>query len=266
MQSITRVSKNNLEADKNVLGKGWNKTYNSYFSNIANINLFVKASLPYIKKLKKTKLEILYAAGGNGLLGEKLIFSLKKYNIKSNLTLLDISQKQLDENKNKNTKKILGDILNYDLEKRFDIIIMRSSLDYIYKKRLQVKALKNIRKQLAQNGIFINCCAAMPTKKERDLTDKIYKSCKKIGRRHFQSKEDIEKLYKKAEFKSQKLIGKSKNLIVTEKEHIKRYLITKEEVEKIQKIISKKKLNSKKIKVTKTGYKLEFIFPIYLSK
>ncbi|MDD4983367.1 MAG: class I SAM-dependent methyltransferase [Candidatus ainarchaeum sp.] len=266
MQKITKISKNNLETDKNVLGKNWNKTYNSYFSDTTNINLFIKACLPHIKKLNKKKIEILYVAGGNGLLGEKLILSLKKHNIKSELTLLDISQKQLDENKNPKTKKVLADILTCDLCTKFDLIIMRSSLDYIYKEKLQVKALKNIKKHLTESGLFINCCAAMPTNKDRDLADKIYASNKLIGKRHFQSKESISELYSKAGFKELKLIGKSNNMKLTEKEHIERYDFTKIEIEKIQKIILKSKVQPKNIKITKTGYLLDFIFPIYLAK
>ncbi len=266
---ISKISENNLKRDKKVLGKNWKKTYNSYFSDPTNINAFIKAVLPEIQKaktLKNKKLNILYAGGANGLLGEKLVEALQKKGFLPALYLLDISQEHLNQNKNKKTTKILADFLSYNSEIKFDIIIMRSALDYIYRERLQIKALKNLKSQLAENGLFFNCVAAMPTNKERNLADKIYASNKLIGKRHFQSKEDINKLYSKAGIKELKLIGKSKNLIITEKEHIERYNFAAKEVNKISQIITRSKLNSKRITITSKSYKLDFIFPIYLAK
>lgn len=260
---ITKYSKDNLKKDKNVLGSKWKKTYNSYFSDIDNINIFIKSSFDYIKKINKDSLNILYVGSASGLLGEKLCVFLKKNNIDSNLTLLDISKKHLLENTNKNTKKIIGDMLTFKLSK-FDVVIMRSSLDYLPTKLLQIKALKNIKSCLSENGIFINCVAALPSNKSRDLADKIYNSNNKIGNRHFQSNEDIKSLYISAGFNYFKKIGLSKNLIITHNEHIRRYNIVENEIYKIKNILKSSK--SRYLKSTLEGYRLEFIFPIYVAR
>ncbi len=215
MPKITDISKENIKRDKNVLGKKWNLTYNSYFSDEDNLDIFINKSFKYIKKLNKNNLNILYVGSANGLLGERLVSFLSKNNIKSSLTLLDISKKHLDLNKNKKTKKILGDMLTFKLNQKFDLIIMRSCLDYLPSEKLQVKALKNIRLHLCKKGLFINCVAAMPTNKLRDLANNIYSSNTKIGKRHFQSREDVFKLYFLSKFNDLNLIASSKILVVT---------------------------------------------------
>lgn len=160
---------------------------------------------------------------------------------------------------------MVGDVLNFNLKRKFDLIIMRSSLDYLPSKKLQIIALKNIYKHLLEEGIFINCVAAMPSDNLRNLANKIYSSNNKIGKRFFQSKEDIFEIYYSENFKFIKLIGHSKILKITEKEHIERYLIDLKEVKKIQSLINHFQ-NNNYILINKKGYLMRFIFPIYLAK
>lgn len=94
---LTRIAKHNLSRDKNVLGKRWLSTYGSYFSDPDNIKSFIKATKTI---LPKKELDILYVASASGLLGERLIANLGR----GNLTIVDISQKHLNENKNPKTK------------------------------------------------------------------------------------------------------------------------------------------------------------------
>jgi hypothetical protein len=54
---------------------------------------------------------------------------------------------------------------------------------------------------------------------------------------------------------------------LTEKEHIERYKITKKEVIKIQNLINSLKPKQRpNIDITTKGYKMNFNFPIYLTK
>src|SRR3989338_3885305 len=119
----TQLAKDNLEKDKNVLGKNWFSTYDNYFSDQENIDLFIDAVIP---KLPTRKLDILYVASASGILGESLLLALGK----GDLTITDISVEHLRENKNPKTTKICVDLLEMDLGKTFDLIVMRSSLDY----------------------------------------------------------------------------------------------------------------------------------------
>lgn len=272
---LTSIAKKNLNKDKRVLGKAWVKTYGGFFGNKKHMQEFASSVIPFIPK--KETLKILYVASASGGLGEVLCEELRKKGIEAELTLTDMSEKHLNENKNKNTKKICGDLLKLKLKEKYDVIIMRSSLDYFHTKKLQIRALKQISKWLSKEGILINQACSIENKLDRDTADKIYSSTNKIGKRHFQCETDIGEIYKKANL-SLKLINKGPILVLTEKDHVKRYNITKEEIKKIQKIISKAQTlkvraqkgqtrieDSKKVKITKTGYELEFIFPIYLS-
>lgn len=251
---ISTIARNNLKKDKNVLGKKWLKTYNNYFSDKDNIQRFIEVIKPL---LADKELDILYVASASGLLGEELVKSLKR----GRLTIVDISKKHLEENKNKKTKKVCFDLLKMDLDKKFDLIIMRSSLDYFPSQKLQVSVLKNIKKHLKKDGIFINQPAYISNLDERHQMSDIYNKTRKIGNRHFQSS-DLHVLYEKAGFSNFKKIGEGKALRLTEKEHVERYEIDERDIKKIQNIIGE---DCTSMKITKSGYKLNFRFPIFFA-
>lgn len=263
MQSIT---KENLFKDRFVLGKNWNKTYKGYFSDPKVLDVFANVILK-LNIPKNKVLNILYVCSGTGLLGEYVCSKLQAKGYETKLTLLESSKDQLQQNKNKKTKKICIDLLEFKSKTKYDLIIMRSSLDYFSKLNSQVKALKIIKGLMKTNALFVNQCAAFPTIIERNLADKIYASNNKIGKRHFQSNEDISEIYGKSGFKNIKLIKNAPIMKLTEKEHIERYKITKKEVIKIQNhIISLKSKNRPNIDKTKSGYRMNFNFPIYFTK
>lgn len=244
----------NLERDKNVLGKNWLSTYGNWFSDEENIQLFINAVKPI---LPDRELDILYVASASGLLGEKLLASLGR----GTLTIVDISQKHLDENKNPKTTKICSDLLETNLDKKFDVIMMRSALDYFPSRLLQVQVLKTVKAHLKEGGIFINQPAYIPDSGERDRMSEAYTSVDKIGNRLFQSS-DLDLLYTEAGFGMIRKIGESNTMNLTEHEHIERYELTPAEVSHIQAILGGKGSN---FEVTPQGYRMTFEFPIFLA-
>jgi len=253
----TRIAEKNLERDRNVQGKNWLFTYSSYFSDEENIQIFIDA---VASVLSDKELDILYVGSASGLVGERLITSLGK----GKLTLVDISQKHLNENINPTTTKICADILELNLEKTFDLIIMRSSLDYFPSKDLQIQVLKIIKNHLTPNGLFINQPAYIPPIEDRNLVSNIYNQTEKMGDRFFQST-DMKELYIESGFSEPQKIGDGKVMYLTEQDHIQRYELTYWEVKGIQDLI-KKNRKSQYALVTSNGYKLRFEFPIFLSK
>ena len=251
----TQLAKDNLEKDKNVLGKNWFSTYDNYFSDQDNIDLFIDAVIP---KLPTRKLDILYVASASGILGESLLLALGK----GDLTITDISVEHLRENKNPKTTKICVDLLEMDLGKTFDLIVMRSSLDYFPSKELQIEVLKIIKKHLKEDGIFINQPAYIPSIQERDAISKIYNLIRTIGNRLFQST-DLSEIYAIAGFTPPEQIGGGKVMQLIEQDHVKRYEITKEDIRTVQELIGE---NMQYAKITNTGYVLEFTFPILLTR
>ncbi len=252
----TGIVQDNLNKDKNVLGKEWLATYGSYFSDEENIQIFVDAVKPH---LPYKNLDILYLASASGLLGERLTENLDGNN---SLTIVDVSQIHLDENKNPKTTKICVDWLEMNLHKQFDIIMLRSSLDYFPTRELQIKALTIVKNHLKPDGIFINQPAYIPTLEERDIISKAYNCTGKIGQRLFQSA-DIVDLYYEAGFDTPKRIGEGKLMKITEQDHIKRYQIGSDDIKAIQEILKFAKSSGF---VTETGYELDFEFPIFISK
>ena len=253
--TVSKIAEHNLERDREVLGKKWFSTYGGYFSDMENIQHFIDSVTPY---LPDKELEILYAASASGLLGEELVKSLGR----GNLTIVDVSEQHLSENRNPKTTKICADLLRLDLGKKFDLILMRSALDYFPSKELQLQVLQNIRKHLKDDGLFINQPAYIHDHHERDVVSKIYTDTEKIGDRLFQSS-DIAELYLNAGFSEPERIGDGKCLVVTNKEHAERYGLSEEDVKNIQKMIG---LGIGNQKVSKEGYALEFDFPIFLAK
>jgi len=251
----SEIAQYNLDKDKKVLGKDWLLTYGSYFADEGNINLFIEAVKPC---LPNGDISILYAASASGLLGEKLIENLGR----GQLTIVDISQKHLNENKNPNTTKVCLDLLEMNLEKQFDVIIMRSSLDYFPTKELQIEVLKIIRKHLKPAGIFINQPAFISNITERDLISEAYNRVNKIGNRLFQS-DDLADLYLAAGFSVPEKIGEGKIMCLTEKDHVTRYDINQEEIRLIQDGLRPAKDDAR---VTDLGYEMDFHFPIFLAK
>lgn len=257
------ISRQNLRRDSRVLGKSWNRVYGNYFSNLKVIHLFIASSAPLLRRLPLNT-SVLYLCGGTGLLGEAFCAYLKHIGKNPSLTLVDASPEQLRQNRNQRTRKIKQDVLFLDLGEKFDVVLMRSSLDYFPRKGLQVQVLKRVARHLKPGGIFLNQSAAFPSIAERNLADTIYASNAKIGKRHFQCPPEISGLYRKAGLRV-KLIGHAPILKLNEEDHRKRYGLTNSEVEKIRQII-KNQPRTKAIKITKKGYEINCSFPIYAAR
>jgi len=262
---MDKITKQNLSKDKHVLGQAWNKTYKGYFSNKRVINSFIKSLKPYYNKFPKD-LKIMYVCSGTGLLGEELVKNLIKKGFDPELTLLDISKKQLKENQNPCTIKINADLVEFKSRTKYDLVIMRSALDYFYEYNLQIKVLKRIKTLLKSNGFFVNQPASAHSIFDKDLLNDVYLSTKKIGHRNFQYFSELSKQHIKAGLEMPNKIGKSKDMAITNNNHEARYKINKKEVENIRELIKSSRYKLNNLKITRLGYKLKFNFPIYICK
>jgi len=259
---VTRTARENLKRDRRVLGEPWRETYQGFFVNPRYIDDFITAVWNYLPR--KKELKILYAASASGLLGEALVARLRKHDIKAKLTLVDLSKEHLDENKNPETTKICADLLNVDLRDTFDVVLMRSSLDYFPDDEMQVQLLRRIRHWLGPGGVFLNQLAALVSKEDRDTVDEVYRSNRKFGKRHFQCEEDIYSVYEKAGLNVKKIADANcPELLLTEWEHKERYGIDEEDVKQVQRILETHQNGG--LRVTKTGYRMHFIFPIFVA-
>ena len=245
----------NLDKDKRVLGKNWLSTYRGWFSDEENFKTFIDAVTPL---LPKKPLDILYVASASGLLGERLLSALGS----GSLTIVDVSQEHLDQNANSATKKIKADLMELNLDKQFDVILMRSSLDYFPSRDQQIKVLQIIRKHLKNDGLFINQPAYIPNIVDRNAVSQAYNYTEKIGDRLFQST-DLGSIYEEAGFETPIQIGKGKVMEITEADHTKRYDLNDYDIAAIQEILEHARHYAS---VTSHGYKMKFEFPIFISR
>ncbi len=258
---LSEVTKRNVHRDRRVLGRNWSQVYGNYFSDERVLRSFVDLSSRYLEGLPK-KPKVLYVCSGTGLLGEHAVQHLRKLDKMPSLTIVDASDAQLSQNTNPATHKVLGDLLRLRLPDQFDLVIMRSSLDYFHTPALQVAALKRIKAHMVKRGIFINQCAALPTLAERNLANAIYSASTKIGKRHFQSI-DLPELYARAGLDVEKL-GAAPPLFLSSSDHVLRYGLSLGEVAKMRRLIASTPAAKRpSIKIASKSYKLTFDFPIY---
>ncbi len=244
-------------------GKNWGKVYGGYFSGKKALNAFVKDIRKILKKLP-ANCKVLYVCSGTGLLGEYICNYLRAIGKNPSLTIVDVSQEQLKENRNSNTRKINRDVRYLQLGEKFDLIIMRSSLHYFPSAELQVRILKQIVKHLKSRGFFVNQCVVFSSMKERNLAN----HCRplKMGKRRFLCTADVPILYTKAGL-AIKLIGHAPPILITSRHHVERYGLLRSEVSEIIQAISKVPAALRpNIKITRTGYLFCEEFPIYVAQ
>jgi len=261
---LSVITRQNVYRDRRVQGREWKNVYGGYFSDERVINSFLRACEPLVEKLPREP-SILYVCSGTGLLGERLCAFLRKRGFAPRLTLVDSSEKQLRQNMNPRTEKIVGDLLRLRLGgRKFDLIIMRSSLDYFYSPSLQRRALKRVASLLKLGGVFVNQCCCFPTLKERALACRMRLLSSKIGRRLFHWPPELPLLYRAAGFEELRKIGEAPPLRLTEKDHVARYGVTREEIAKIRCLIRRvSKGRFRNVRVTQSGYETLEYFPIY---
>ena len=253
---LSTIAAENLAKDGRVQGEKWFETYNGWFADPENMRIFT-SSVMRSGLLPQRPLEILYIGSASGVLGEELVRALGS----GHLTLVDISQKHLELNTNPETTKLLLDVVNMDLRMKFDVIMMRSFLDYFPSRKKQIAVLGTVKKHLASGGVFINQPAYISDHEARNLISQAYCSVPSVGQRLFQSG-DLSRLYSRAGLGLPIRYGEGKLMRITEKDHISRYGITPSDVATIQSIVAGTEHFAN---VTEDGYILTFEFPIFMT-
>ncbi len=252
---LSKIAADNLKKDGKVLGEKWFQTYGGWFSDRENMQIFTDSIIRGCSLRAQHDLEILYVGSASGELGEQFVRALGG----GHLTLVDVAEEHLKLNTNPATTKLCMDVLGMNLNKKFDIVMMRSFLDYFPTMNEQIAVLKVVKEHLRPGGLFINQPASIPTAHARNVISRAYCSVPNIGKRLFQSW-DIGHLYASAGLGGAPFIyGDGKIMRITEQDHIARYAITPTDIVTLQTIL---KDAERSVEITKNGYTLSFEFPI----
>ena len=265
MPKLSRVALENLERDARVQGKRWNETYGGYFGDPIHIRSFVRATRRVLDGLPD-KPRILYAGSGPGLLGEAVCEYLRSKGKTPELVLVDVSGEHLAANPNPATLKVKQDLLHLELPgPKFDLALMRSTLDYFPNEDEQRRVLSNVASHLADGGVLLHQPVQLPDAPTRDLMDAVYASTRQIGRRHFHVPADLERLHREAGFSHVRRLGFAAPLRLAEQEHVQRYGISTMEIRAIHDLIGSGTHHGY-LKSNAIGYKLKFDFPILAAR
>ena len=143
-----------LEANSEDYKNYYNKIAKDYESYVPQNKLMINILLNFFKELKiKKDSKILDLGAGTGMVTEGIIRGGYK-----NITLMDISDKELEIAKNKKSLKdanfIILDITKDNIKRKFDVIYETMSLDYFRGEKL-VTILEKIKNALFNNVKFI---------------------------------------------------------------------------------------------------------------
>jgi len=143
-----------LEATSEDHRNYYNEIASNYESYAPQNKLMVNILLDFFKELRiKRNAQILDLGAGTGLVTEGIAKAGYK-----NITLLDISKRELEIAKNKsllkNKKYMILDLTKDKIIGKFDVIYETMSLDYFKGEKLQ-RILEKIKNALNSNGKFI---------------------------------------------------------------------------------------------------------------
>ena len=143
-----------LEATSNDHKNYYNEIAKNYESYVPQNKLMIKILLGFINDLEiKKDATILDLGAGTGLVTEGIAKDGYK-----NISMLDISEKELKIAKNKkilkNVKFQIADLTKEKINGKFDLIYETMSLDYFKDEKMK-DILEKIRNALNQNGKFI---------------------------------------------------------------------------------------------------------------
>lgn len=201
-------------------------------------------------------LSILDMMGGTGIVGKYVKNLLELRNFKVNLTVADIDKSILEQIKNKDIKKVVGDICNIKLKDNlYEYIFIRFSFHEIAKENKE-KALKQCYKILKIKGKLV-IVDLLPTKETREAvneTDTLKNLLEgRPNKSYFSTKEEFSYLLHKTGFKYVKLFKKLQQKISTEIWY-QTQQIDKQGLEKLnQKLLSLPYRIKKVFKIKKEG-------------
>lgn len=264
----SNITKKIVKRDVARAGKNYFKSLRGYHTrkNILEnmFNSLNKRILP-----KRKRIYLIDLGCGPGIVGKYFFNKLsKKYDIE--IHFLDINPKMLEIiPKNKNFKKILGDVTKLKVNKNFyHIATMKQVLDYL-PKNMQIKTIKNIYKILRKNGQFILSALIPPNDADfyLKLNNYLYTEREKIInplapiKKYIARKKEIIKWLENAGFKKTK-IRYIYDIPLSVKDFVKSFGLNKIQELKMKKlynsIIKKDKLNCYRWKILK-GKDIELI-------
>lgn len=147
-----RINRQNLDADYRTRGK-WAQIMDQ-FSNQENIKSVYKDFWDMRPNLPKN-MKLSDFGSADGLFGSFFKKELEMQGYSVHLTIIDIIQEHLDQNRDDTITTIQKDLLDLNLKQVFDLGLMRSVLHYFDMKNQPI-VLRNIYESIKEGGYFLS--------------------------------------------------------------------------------------------------------------
>lgn len=186
-------------------GKDYEKRLGSLHADPERMQKILNPIIAYINSNQLDQVSIADLGGGSGNLLQFIVQALKKNNPEFKITTLniDINPKQLVATP-KEIQPVLADLENLPI-KSLDIEISRNVYHYLSPEQAE-KAIQEAYASLKPGGIFINAFVSSSTESQVPIDDFWTEFATKANirkeetKRHFATKEEMEKMFKKIGF------------------------------------------------------------------
>lgn len=224
--------------------------YDGYFSRKDCINLFIK-SVPDFHG--KSKIRILDFGGGEGHLLLEVRNHYKNKGKEIEGWILDKNREDLS-NSPTGFNKINQSAVSFVKEGYFDLIIMRSVMQFFLSSKDKVKVLNNIFKSLSKRGVFVNQAFFMESPDNRFLE----KAFGYFGRKlKVETLEGLSKLYGKSKFQHFKRVLFFPKMIMTDQTIKERFGLSDPLISRILRLFEMNKSDLKSISLNEGHFSIE---------
>ncbi len=240
------------------MAENFPEIFKGYFSSKDNVNPF----LGCLPDLENKNLKIADFGGGSGYLLDQVANFYQNKGCTVDCWLIDNNNEQVRNAPNK-FKKINKNCLKFSKEKHFDIIIMRSVLQFFLNRQEKITVLNNISKSLKEKGTFINQ-ALFFEKPDNKIVAQSYRYFNRSL--NIETLEELIGLYNKSSFKNCKIEKFCPTMIVSDSDIKKRFMVNGAVIDKMRNLFNGNIKKSHFIEVVGKNFKINCNYVIVTSK
>jgi len=224
------------------------KIFKGYFSSKETLNRFLEC----LPKLKSKKIKIADFGGGSGYLLNQVKKFYQNKNCQVDCWIIDKDNEQLKTASN-SFRKIEESCLRFYKDGYFDIIIMRSVLQFLLSDKDKIAVLNNVCRSLKNNGTFVNQ-ALFLEKPDNKIVARAYQYFNRSLK--IETLEELIKLYNQSNFKNCKIQKFCPIMPVDQNDIQERFNVSKSVINKILNLFSRNIDKAHSIEIKNKNFKI----------